>query len=117
MATQEKVFVGAFSNKALKQLKKTFELSAEEKFEARKIGGDDMAGGTAAKAKKGGMLKALARLSVVLASLAVMFGTLLTGIVLGFVGEIKRLMSFTKLGKWIGKQWTSVTTLFKEKWK
>jgi hypothetical protein len=29
MAKQEHVFVGAFSNKALKQLKKTFEVSAE----------------------------------------------------------------------------------------
>lgn len=117
MAKQEHVFVGAFSNKALKQLKKTFELSAEERFEARKIGGDSMAGGKdAGKKAKGGILRAVAGLALVLANLAVMFGTLMTGVVLGFVGEIKRLMSFTKLGKWIGKQWTSITTLFKTRW-
>ena len=89
MAKQEHVFVGAFSNKALKQLKKTFELSAEERFEARKIGGDSMAGGKdAGKKAKGGILRAVAGLALVLANLAVMFGTLITGIVLGFVGEI-----------------------------
>ena len=99
MAEQNKVFVGAFSKKALTQLKKTFELSAEERFEARKIGGDSMAGDAGKKAKKG-ILSAMGRLAMVLSGLAVMFGTLITGVIIGFLGEVKRLLSFTALCKW-----------------
>ena len=51
-----------------------------------------------------------------LAGLVVMMGTLLTGIITGFIGEVKRLMSFTTLGKWIGKKWTSMIDSFKTNW-
>ena len=37
MAKQEHVFVGAFSNKALKQLRKAFEPTEEEKYERAKM--------------------------------------------------------------------------------
>ena len=52
MAEEEKVQVDEISNKALNQLKKTFEPTAEEKFEAKRIkaalasGGGGGAGGT-----------------------------------------------------------------------
>ncbi len=109
------VQVAEFSDKALRQLKKTFAPSLEAMFEARKTGGDSMAGG-AAKIKKGGILRAMAGLAVTLANLVVWMGTLLTGVFIGFISEIKRLLSLTNLGKWFGKQWTGLKEAFKARW-
>ena len=62
MAEEEKVLVAEISNEALNQLKKAFEPTAEEKFEAKRIkaalaggGGAGVAGAAAGMfGKKGG---------------------------------------------------------------
>ena len=74
MAEEEKVHVDEISNKALNQLKKTFEPTAEEKFEAKRIkaalagaggGGTGVAGaaagmfGSKGKSAAGGFLSKL----------------------------------------------------------
>ena len=71
MAEEEKVLVDEISNKALKQLKKTFEPTAEEKFEAKRIkaamaggGGAGIAGAAAGRfggKKGGGFFKSLGK--------------------------------------------------------
>ena len=72
MAEEEKVLVDEISNKALKQLKKTFEPTAEEKFEGKRIkaamagggGGAGIAGAAAGMfggKKGGGFFKSLGK--------------------------------------------------------
>ena len=72
MAEEEKVQVDEISNKALNQLKKTFEPTAEEKFEAKRIkaalaGGGSAGAGVAGAAagmfgkKGGGFFKGLGK--------------------------------------------------------
>ena len=111
------VEITEFSKKSLEQLKKTFAPSMESLFEARNKVNDGLGGlDSGGKGSKFGLGKLLKRVGLGLLNFAVVLGTLLTGVLVGFTTKLKEMFSMTKLGKWFKTKWTDLKTSMKLKW-